>query len=770
MAQEVNQFTDIAVISAAPAERTHFNTLVLANPNYFGTFPKFGGEVKKPVSYNTTFEHLACVGLNPGGFFGAGLLEAIIDITQHTGYGTDGCGPGSTEYVRFYVEDATGWHDLGSNSVQVYDVPGARPLSYAVSVDFNEARKFCGSENIVNVRAILSWQWEPTPNDPNFIPVWGNVVNAKVQVAPRFLIDIPIATLIADKAITVESDLLSSIDLKQALPVNPPSPLSFTELKKMYAEAKVPSHRFGFKDATKLAGQKLGKVLQPITATGLAKQANQAALSVQTSLLTKEMSAILAAIAETSGDTAFEQLTCAGYNPQTRELEGVIQIKENSGYSGSLCTAGSTEYVAFYAFFDGIWNALGTAQVQVHDLTSVKAGQPVNYAVFRLSNLTSLPCEELSSIPLRAILSWETAPTGPNFVPVWGNVFETYVQPQIGGVTDGEETRLMRIGRVTISGIDNTSGLAVDLGALTIAGDCEGNQSPFGGETIVEGDFLPRVDVFDHTTGALLPGAKPIIYQAWVTPNGGSPFQLLNSFNLALFPPNAALPVARTQQAAVAPGPVSGAAATAQYYTYWESDLQAVNPRTLAVFEAGGLSEGKYTIELRGFKWNGAAYHAIPVVSKMIYIYNGYPHLELAFGGIFVPEQRPQVSITLTTPSGDCGDVQVGDTIHGSYSVNDHFFGSVSLALVPITVGGVPQPENTVVLSNANNGPSGVVFESSPSNTLGTSGTFSLSTSGMTPCGYTIELQAWDRALVSSSCSGHYNAEGVGFCLRADES
>ena len=81
------------------------------------------------------------------------------------------------------------------------------------------------------------------------------------------------------------------------------------------------------------------------------------------------MSAILAAIAETSGDTAFEQLTCAGYNPQTRELEGVIQVKENSGYSGSLCTAGSTEYVAFYAFFDGIWNALGTAQVQVHDLT-----------------------------------------------------------------------------------------------------------------------------------------------------------------------------------------------------------------------------------------------------------------------------------------------------------------------------------------------------------------------------------------------------------------
>ena len=45
--------------------------------------------------------------------------------------------------------------------------------------------------------------------------------------------------------------------------------------------------------------------------------------------------------------------------------------------------------------------------------------------------------------------------------------------------------------------------------------------------------------------------------------------------------------------------------------------------------------------------------------------------------------------------------------------------------------------------------------------------TFTLSTAGMTPCGYTILLQSWDRALVSGSCTGHYNDLGVGFCLRA---
>jgi hypothetical protein len=134
---------------------------------------------------------------------------------------------------------------------------------------------------------------------------------------------------------------------------------------------------------------------------------------------------------------------------------------------------------------------------------------------------------------------------------------------------------------------------------------------------------------------------------------------------------------------------------------------------------------------------------------------------------MLVQEFRPQVSITLTSPSGDCGDVHVGDTINGSYSVTDHFFGSVSIALVPITVGGVPQPENPVIVSNANSGVGSVVYDGT--NTAGTSGSFTLDTSGMTPCGYTILLQAWDRALVSSSCSGHYNDMGVGFCLRAKE-
>ncbi|HWZ81931.1 MAG TPA: hypothetical protein VNW47_04875 [Terriglobales bacterium] len=769
---DVKKTSKIVETLEVPAERKYFKNLILANPNYFGTIPKFGGKVVKAFSGDTTYEQLTCLGLNPGGLFGSGLLEAVVNIKQHSGYGTDGCGSGTVEYVRFFVQNASGWHDLGLSSIQVYDLAGPLPLSYAVSVDFNEARKFCGTENILRVRAILSWQWEPTPGDPNFIPIWGNVVDANVQVAPWFLYEVPLSELIAEKVLTIDPGVLKKVDVNQPLPANPPDTLSYTELKSLYAKSKVPGHRFGFAEATKLTSGSISKALGPVAGLIQSKASSKESASLLNTvglLAGEELGAILTGIAETSGDTNFEQLTCAGYNPQSRELEAVLQVRQNTGYSGNLCTAGSTEYVSFFAFFGGIWNALGTTQVQVHDLNAATPAHPISYAVFRISNLTSMPCDQLQGVPLRAILSWQTPPTGPDFIPVWGNVINTYVQPQIAA-GDNEQMRLMRIGRVTVSGIGNATGLANPTG---VAGDCAGDDSPFGGSPTVEGDFIPKIDVFDHTTGAVLPGAMPIIYQAWVTPSGGASFQLTNPFGIALFPPNSMFPVVVTQHVDLPLGPVFGGVPGTKYYTYMESDLQAVNPRTVAAFEAGGLTEGNYTIEIRGYKWNGVNYIAVPPQTKMIHVYNGYPHMELTSGGVLVLEQRPQVSITITAPSGDCGDVQVGDTIQGSYSVTDEFFSSVSLALVPITIGGIPQPENPVVLSNANFGVSEVVYDGT--NTTGTSGTFTLKTGAsadsvdMTPCGYTIRLVAWDRALVSDSCTGHNNEEGVGFCLRKKE-
>ena len=47
--------TDTAAVNEAqhPAERSNFKQLVLGNPNYFGTFKKFGTKAVKPFSGDT---------------------------------------------------------------------------------------------------------------------------------------------------------------------------------------------------------------------------------------------------------------------------------------------------------------------------------------------------------------------------------------------------------------------------------------------------------------------------------------------------------------------------------------------------------------------------------------------------------------------------------------------------------------------------------------------------------------------------------------------
>jgi len=747
-------------------ERASFKTLLLSNPNYFGTFPKLGGPVVKAKAFDTQYEQLMCLGLNPQ----QDRLEAVVNIKQHSGYDTDACGAGSLEYVRFFVQQGATWVDLGSTSFNVYNLATTPlPLSYSTSVAFDEPGKFCLTENILNVRAILSWGIEPPAGDPTFTPPWGNVVNARVQVAPSLFYEVPIATLISEGLVTVSAEALAEIDVTQTLPAKPLAPLGFADLQNLYAGTNVPASRFGFVDALKAID---APILQSLPAAASVNAA-KAAKAIPSASIAKlaagaQLGAILSAIEEAAGNTTYEELTCAGYNPQTRELEGVIQIKLNAGYSGGLCTAGSTEYVSFFAYVGGVWQSLGTATVNVHDLAAVTPGNPLMYAVYRISNFTEMPCQDLTGVPLRAILSWQTAPTGPDFVPVWGNVLNTNVQPIIGAAGEGEQIRLMRIGGVTIEYIHDSDHLAYPS---SVAGDCQGFHSPFGGEQIVEGDFTPKIDVFNPVTGLVLPGAKPIIYQVWITRTdiASAPFQLTNSFGIALYPPDAPFPpVNFTQSVQPAPAPVIGGVAGTQYYQYMESDLQAVNPRTLAVFEAGGLAEGDYQIEVRGWAFDGMSgnYLSIPSQDKTIHVFNGYPHTEFANdGGTLVPYTAycPQVAIALTSVP-DCASAPVGTLLTGSFSVTDEFFSSLSIALVPITIGGSPALENAVVIT-ADPGFATSYDATSASSTTGSHGTFTLDTTGMAACGYTILLQANDRALVNSLCYNHWNEIGVGFCL-----
>ncbi|SRR6266849_776610 len=102
-----------AVVPKGHAERLQFPKLIAKNPNYFGTFPEVKLPPIFPLSNDTTFEELTCVGYNPD----QGILEAVIQVKQATGYLGNECTPGSCEYIRCAQQSE-------------------KPLSYSASISY----------------------------------------------------------------------------------------------------------------------------------------------------------------------------------------------------------------------------------------------------------------------------------------------------------------------------------------------------------------------------------------------------------------------------------------------------------------------------------------------------------------------------------------------------------------------------------------------------------------------------------------------------------
>src|SRR5258708_24310691 len=69
-------------------------------------------------------------------------------------------------------------------------------------------------------------------------------------------------------------------------------------------------------------------------------------------------------------DTAFEELTCVGFNPATNVLEATIAIKQPTGYGGDLCQHGATEYIRFFVDYGGGSLDAGRTAVSVPGIAS----------------------------------------------------------------------------------------------------------------------------------------------------------------------------------------------------------------------------------------------------------------------------------------------------------------------------------------------------------------------------------------------------------------
>ena len=684
--------------------RNNFTKLIVANPNYFGNLK--GGNLPSPkvsIQGNTYYENLGCLGLQPQ----FDLLKAVLYINQDNGYSGGLCSPGSKEYVRFYLSFDSGatWQDQGLTSLTVHDIQHDGRLEYAVEMPIKPHILSCKKTTPILARAILSWNVPPPANTPNYVPVWGNHVDAHIvaRTADFILIkDLLNPSIIQELGATI--DLEQTIELKQT-PVIP------AELIAHYLKADVELHRAVF----------------PFTNAVLEKPAMLSALQTSPLLVNNELnidlSEAIAAILSTEGNIDYEELNCIGLQPRAwlDHLVGVLKVKKPQGYSGSLCTKGSLEYVRFYMDFGSGWQDMGLSSVHVHDINKLpKTG--LDFSVFLPVDLTKYrkPCESGPVFAkMRAILSWNVAPppNTPSYKPVWGNAEETVVLLTPGAIISGS-TPVPVISAVcgqSVADINPVTGLLNNGGF---------SDAPFGNSLWIGGHIGNAPDISS--------GFAKLKYRLLSSTDGVNFNPVTTAFDVRLdeftggtwtFPP----PVALTP--------------LADGYVEYQEDLVApvqifVNLNILGVLHTAGDSNPYRWLQV---EVKDSVNPAVTYLSNTV--------------KVCVDNTAPTASITMD--QGACSDIHVGKTITGTYTTADDHFGSVAIYVL----GGAGS-----VVKTPTAGPT----------PTGESGTWKLDTTGMPPCGYVVQLQSVDRTLIGYVSGtayytdvGHYYwPTAIGFCLK----
>jgi hypothetical protein len=132
-----------------------------------------------------------------------------------------------------------------------------------------------------------------------------------------------------------------------------------------------------------------------------------------------------------TGNTTYEEIGCVGFQPDHNRLEAVIYVKQPTGYSGDICSSGSTEYVRFFLSFDGggSWEDQGVTSFTVYDISQASKNR-LEYATTLNISPKKRFCIVHNFVLARAILSWNLEPPAGDagFVPPWGNVHDNHIQ------------------------------------------------------------------------------------------------------------------------------------------------------------------------------------------------------------------------------------------------------------------------------------------------------------------------------------------------------
>jgi hypothetical protein len=676
---------------------------------------------------NVTFwEQLTCAGYNPQ----FRRLEAVVDIKQTNGYNGNLCSNGSTEYVRFFVDfhDGNGFQDMGFTSFKVADISNAppgpqHPISYLayLFIDDSKYKKFldCDHAVIPKMRAVLSWNSIPSTN-PNIIPHYGNRLDADIQLArkTRFF---PVELAEAFKV----ENLAKYLDPQTEIELKPQDTASAEVLLKTNKAAKVPDERTFYS----AIGAKINSNVDFSLATSSFHIENLDKLKVDIN----KFFDLFNDLEGKKANTTYEELTCLGLNTATDSLGAVIHIKKNAGFNGDLCTRGSMEHVAFWADWNnnGIFDQyLGTVSVNVHDIQNIpKDGLYYNVLLpFDVSRHLKT-CDSPNIIRVRAVLSWESLPstTNPNQLNTWGNYKDALVQlrPKIKSGT-GIHTIISYVGNVDRQLIHPTEHL---YNYQAVAPN-SGNNRPWGGSVNIKGiiDRNSFTGVIKYRLRYKPFGTSDLNYQTVATSVTNS---LWNPF--------------------VSPFPYSNtqAADSNGWFVYLPDAVNHIfsnDGNSLADWNTNGLTDGRYTIHFEytdelGNPVTGDLFSVI-ICNKGITI---SPTANVSVDTAY--------DLDLVIDGGDCHSYTPNNPmINGHLRAVHPYFSDWSLNLQPTshTHGALPSPTSRSY--------------SALSDTGDANGTWSLNTSPLDPCGYTVSIGAHTRVILNSSTLfPYYAAKAVGF-------